>query len=246
VRPDLFEEVMRLRSAFPLPHYAVVDFDNNAIVHDCAEALFNQMALHGDLSSKDFKRYYELLDAGNLEAAYLFCARTLRGLSPAEVHALVLRALADEGLEIGATELFGRTIAKGIAPRESVVTMSHRLQSCGIEVWIVSASSGLVVRSTMSYFDIEATGVIGIRNGINAGILTGEILKPFSIGMGKVACIRKFIHPTVRPLLGIGDSMGDYPMLQYSRLRAVINHGNPLTKIAMENLENGWYLPFDE
>jgi hypothetical protein len=78
----------------PPPHYAVVDFDNTAIIHDSAEALLNQMALHGDLSVEDFRHYYELLRSGDMESAYRFGAATLRGFSPEEVNALALRAMA--------------------------------------------------------------------------------------------------------------------------------------------------------
>jgi phosphoserine phosphatase len=41
-----------------------------------------------------------------------------------------------------------------------------------------------------------------------------ELDAPYSIGEGKVDCIRTFIAAGNRPLFGIGDSMHDLPMIE--------------------------------
>jgi len=52
-------------------------------------------------------------------------------------------------------------------------------------------------------------------------------------------CIKKFINPKVKPLLGVGDSINDLPMLEYCEIKAVIDRQNSLTKLAKQK---SWFL----
>jgi HAD superfamily phosphoserine phosphatase-like hydrolase len=238
---DVFESVMELRakglSAF---NYAVFDADNTIWHNDVAEATLAYMARHDTTptAQEDFGRYYSLLKSGDKRTAYRFCALTLEGLSCDEIDHIVRRAMEDEGTEITETELFGRTIAKGIALRENVITLKRRLQACGIDMWVVTASSQLVVSPAMRYFGIEAK-LIGVRNVLRDGKVIRELQEPLSIFEGKVACIQELISPSVRPLLGVGDSMNDLPMLKHSQLRAVVDSDDALAMVAKEE---GWFL----
>jgi HAD superfamily phosphoserine phosphatase-like hydrolase len=225
---DPFEAIMELRGETPEPHFGVFDWDGSLIHHDCAEATLHYMARHGiENARRDFERYYELLDAGDTRGAYRFGATTLWGLTIAEADRIVKQAMKEEGTELGKTELFGREIAKGIALRENVVALFKRLQDSGVDLWIVSASPVIVVRSVMDYFGIKAK-LIGVQNVIDGYRITGELREPLSIYEGKVACIKDAIHPSIRPLFGVGDSMNDEPMLEYSQLRIVVDRGNAL------------------
>jgi HAD superfamily phosphoserine phosphatase-like hydrolase len=236
---DLLERVIELRKTSPLPHFAVVDFDGSIIENDSAEATLAYMArqkVHNAL--RDFHHYYDLRDSGDLHACYRFGATTLQGLESDLVHALVKKVVEHEGPKITQEEFFGRTIARGIAPRKGVIDLIARLQEQGITVWIVTASPELVVRAVMECFSLKAE-LIGVKNILHDGMVTADLDEPLPMFEGKVACIRKYVHATTKPLLGIGDSMNDYSMLQHSHLRAVVDRGNTLVA---EAKKRGWFI----
>ena len=236
---DLLKKVLAARDTSPAPHFAVFDFDGTVIVNDCAEAALAYMVRHAYPGARnDFGLYYSLLDSHETSAAYRFGAQTLRKLTPRAVDAIVRSAMEEEGTEIGTAELLGRTIAKGIRLRENVVRLMRQLQTEKVDAWIVSASPELVVRSAMDYFGLGAKA-IGVRNILDEDIITGDSLEPLSIYEGKVACIQRYIHPTAKPLLGIGDSMNDFAMLAYAQVRAVVDRGNRLAETAREH---DWHL----
>lgn len=234
---DLLESVLEKKKASRNP-FAVIDLDNSIIRHDSAEALLAHMARH-DIghARSDFPKYYSLLDRGDMEGAYRLGAKTLRHLTTQRVDAAVRQALIEEGTVISTTTLFGRTIAKGINCRESVVDLMKQLRANGIAVWIVSASPEIVVRGVVEYFDLEVDGVIGVRNIIYGGIVTADLREPLSIFDGKVACIKEVISPSTRPVLALGDSMNDLRMLEYAELRVVVDRGNALAEKAKTE---GW------
>jgi HAD superfamily phosphoserine phosphatase-like hydrolase len=236
---DLFERAMKVHKGNSFEPFATFDFDGSIIYNDSAEAVLAYMARH-DISTarEDLKRYYSLLDSGDTRAAYRFGALTLCGLSSGEIHRIVQAAMAEEGTEITKAELFGRTISKGIAPRANVVALMRRFQLSGVRVWVVSASPWLVVHSAMEYFGIDAD-LIGIRNIISDGVVTAELQEPLPIYEGKVACIKELISESERPILALGNSMNDLPMLEYSRLQAVVDRGNDL---GVKAKERGWFL----
>lgn len=237
---DLFERVMQLSKGSPSEPYAVFDFDGSIIHNDSAQATLAYRARHNiSTAREEFERYYSLLGSGDTLAAYRFGASTLQGLSTDGVYRIVQAAMSEEGTEITTTELLGRTIPKGIAPRKNVLSLMRRLRSCGVTVWVVSASPWLVVYSAMEYFGIDAN-LIGVRNILNGGTVTAELYEPLSMYEGKVDCIKELISSgSVAPVLGVGDSMNDLPMLEYSCLRAVVDRGNELAAIAKER---GWFL----
>ena len=235
--------------------YAVFDFDNTCIANDIAEATLNHMArlaLFRDpmivagpeekdpqaLAKKIFQHYYRLLKAGNVLGAYKFGAKTLSGLNVVEIEALVRDVIAAEGAAIGHAELFGAKIAKGLAARPAVIELINDLKKQGIEIWIVSASPRLLVTEAMKNFGITAK-LIGVRHVIKNGLITSELEYPLSVMDGKVDCIKLFIDPAARPLIGVGDSGNDLPMLEYSNLKAVVDRGNSLSEKAKAA---GWNL----
>jgi len=236
-------------------HFAVFDFDNTCIANDIAEATLNHMARlalfrdpaiipgpeekdHQALAKKIFQHYYRLLEAGNMLGAYEFGAKTLSGLNTSEIEALVRDVIAAEGTSIGHVELFDAKIAKGLATRPAVSELINDLQKQGIEIWIVSASPRLLVAEAMKNFGITAK-LIGVRHVIKNGIITSELEYPLSVMGGKVDCIKLFIDPAARPLIGVGDSGNDLPMLEYSDLKAVVDRGNSLSEKAKAS---GWSL----
>ena len=74
----------------------------------------------------------------------------------------------------------------------------------------------------MEYFGINIK-LIGVKNIIIDNKITTKLEKPAPMFEGKVACIKKFIDPEKKPLLGVGDSIYDLPMLKYCKIKIFIN-----------------------
>jgi HAD superfamily phosphoserine phosphatase-like hydrolase len=115
------------------------------------------------------------------------------------------------------------------------------VEALGVAVWIVSASPQIVVEAVLAHYGIRAAGIIGVRNVVRAGVITDQLEEPLSIYEGKVARIKVEISPLVRPLIAVGDSMNDAPMLWYGgrNIPVVVDRGNAL---ADEARKNGWHL----
>ncbi len=226
--------------------FAAVDFDNTCIVNDIEEALLaymcemelirNQNLLSdkpepADYHKNIFLEYHRLLKDGSMEDAYLFAVRTLAGYTENEITSLVAKTIEKEGEEIGERSLFGVSIAKGIKPREKIFQLLKLLNTHGLPIWIITASSEIVVKAALKYFGLEFP-CIGLRSVEKDSKLTEEITKPFSIGPGKVDCIKKYIDPVNKPAIAVGDSKNDLPMLEYSLMPIVVDRGNSLSEEA--------------
>lgn len=143
-----------------------------------------------------------------------------------------------EGEEITNDEVFGIKIAKGIKPRESVMNLMNYLRGKEIEIWIVSSSPVILIEETIKHFKINAK-IVGVHNVVTNDTITSKLENPLPIIEGKVDCIKKFIDPNIKPILGIGDSESDLPMLEYSDIKVVVNQNNSLSRKATQ--EN-WFL----
>jgi phosphoserine phosphatase len=81
--------------------------------------------------------------------------------------------------------------------------------------------------------------LIALRNKTDDLVTSMELDAPYSIGEGKVDCIRTFIAAGNRHLFGIGDSMHDLPMIEYADIPAVVDRGNAMTQQARQR---GWFI----
>jgi len=237
---DVVSRVLRLAETTQGPHYAVFDADGCLWKPDCMELVINYVAATNENYVADFHRYYNLLESGQTREAYRLAPGMLSGMTEARVRALVREALDHEDRDIGTQTIDGRTVARGLALKQNVVDIMLNLQRANVAVWVVSASPEIVVCETMSYFGISTGGrVIGLRNILRDGMLTADLKEPLSIYDGKRACILKYIHPTIPPLLGVGDSGNDEVMLEYSHVQLVVDRGNSL---AAKARERNWFI----
>jgi len=233
------------------PIFTVFDFDNTCIVNDIGDATLAFMARNNlfrdknllpgkfeDYSRAVFENYHNLYNAGQIKEAYEFMAKTLSGFYVDEISRLAEDVIKFEGEEIKIAEVLGIKIAKGLKPREQITELINFLKNNGVEVWIVSASPELLVRQAMKHFNIEAN-LIGVRNVIVDGKITDELEEPLSMFEEKVDCIKKYISRDKKPLLGVGDSMNDLPMLEYCEIKVVVDRQNELAKKAKQN---NWFL----
>jgi phosphoserine phosphatase len=233
--------------------FATLDFDNTCIVNDVGEATLaficeNNLLRCSDLvpsggkpgdpdyHAQVFRHYHQLLNGGDIRAASLLCARILAGFRPDEAKAVVAAALDGEGNIRGEAELFGIRIARGLAVRPALQRLIEFSTANAIHIWIVSASPAVAVQAAMQRFALPGN-LIALRHRIVDGVLSRTLVAPHSIQEGKVDCIKTFIDGTRRPLFAVGDSIYDLPMLEYARLRAVVERDNAMTQ---EARRRGW------
>lgn len=228
------EEALRADSE---PRLATFDFDGTCIENDIGEATLGYMAEHrlNGVSPDTFERYYAAIDTGDIIEPYRACARILAGMTASDVSALVDAVLAAEGQLVGTRELWGRSILKGIRPRESTMRLITLLENSGVTVRIVSASAEPLVIAASRHFGLSCP-VTGIRLAVENGAFTREIEVPTPISEGKVACIRQLMGEK-RPLVGAGDSMNDLPMLEHCDIPVAVAPSKKLEAIARER---GW------
>ena len=229
----------RLATAKPNKVFAVFDFDNTCVVGDIAEAVLDYMASNNlfrgnsvlikgnklsksELSKKIYENYYKLLNKGNFKSAYKFITKTLSGFTVKEINNLV-----GEVLKLGT-----------IKPRHDVIALMDYLKTNKVDIWIISASSVFLLSPAMKHFNIQAN-FIGMDSFVKNGVLTSLLRRPMPLINGKVKCIKKFINKKIKPILTIGDSINDLPMLEYSDIKVVIDRNNDLKKIA---LDNNWFI----
>jgi phosphoserine phosphatase len=244
----------RLRPEGEQP-FAVIDFDNTCIVNDIGEAALafmceNRLLRYGGLLSAEaepcnaayhervFRHYHQILAQGDIHGASLLCARIFAGFRREEAAALVAATLAAEGTLLGERELYGLRVARGLAVRAALRALIDFAAANRIGIWIVSASPAIAVDAAMRRFGI-AGKLIALRHRVESGILSSAIEEPCSIAEGKVDCIKAFIDPRRRPLLAVGDSDYDLPMIEYAELHAVVDRNNALTQKARQR---GWFV----
>lgn len=235
--------------------FAVFDFDNSCIVNDIQEAVLvylcknyllrneklvqtafaDSTSYHRDV----FLAYHKLLDEGKIQEAYRYAVRTLSGFAENEMDALVSDVVSAEGEILGNQNLFGINVARGLSVRPQVKMLMESLSVTGCAIFVVTASSLEVVKSALKIWNFPEGICIGVKNIVSNGILTDAIEEPAPIVGGKVDCIKKFISGDKKPILAVGDSINDLPMLEYSEIKVVVDRGNKLAKKAKEA---GWYI----
>jgi phosphoserine phosphatase len=235
--------------------FAVLDFDNTCIVNDVGEATLaflcrNYLLRCGELlpsgaqpcdpayHEQVFRHYHRLLNGGDIRSASLLCAGILAGFKPHEAAAVVSATLDGEGTSPGETELFGISIALGLAVRPSLRRLIDFSAANNIQIWIVSASPEIAVRGAMRRFGL-AGNLIALRHRLDHEVLTHALDEPHSIAEGKVDCIKRYIDGSRRPLFAVGDSIYDLPMIEYADLHAVVERDNALTQ---EARRRGWFV----
>jgi phosphoserine phosphatase len=235
--------------------FAILDFDNTCIVNDVAEATLAHMCRNcllrcGDLlpsgrrhcnkeyHEQVFRYYYWLLNRGDVQSASLLCAKMLAGFGWNEASSMVSASIDADGNVPRRDELYGVSVSRGIAVRPVVRKLIEFLEASKVNIWIVSASPEIAVKTAMLRFGLPGR-IIALRNKMDGLVLSMELNRPYSIGQGKVDCIKTFIDPGKRPVFGIGDSVHDLPMIEYAEIRAVINADDAL---AREAHRRGWFI----
>src|ERR1019366_2688721 len=158
-----------------------------------------------------FRHYHQLLNGGDIRSASLLCAGILAGFKPHEAAAVVSAALDAEGTNPGENELYGISIALGLAVRPSLRRLIDFSAANNIQIWIVSASPEIAVRAAMRRFGLTGN-LIAMRHRLDHEVLTPTLDEPHSIAEGKVDCIKRYIDGSRRPLFAVGGNVFDLPL----------------------------------
>lgn len=233
--------------------FAVFDFDNSCIVNDIADAVFaylcrNKLLKDYTLLGREksnnveyhqliFRNYYEILGRGDIKKAYTFCAKVLSGFNKREIEIITKQTIHFEGKKIRRAKLYGIDIESGLAIKPQIKELMNVLKKRDIVIWIITASPQVIAETAVRYYGFPCK-VVGLKNKAKNGIFTAEIEKPYSILGGKITCIKKFISSNKKPLLAVGDSMSDFPMLKYAMIPVVVDRGNELSQKAKSQ---GWF-----
>ena len=248
MQEKLIQEITNQLPNHPTP-YAVFDFDNTCIMNDVGEASFAYLCEHnlfkhklatieslrGDTPYNEFifTHYYQLLEEDKVAEAYALCVQVWAGFTANEVAEITAKIIAQEGTEPTTRTLFGIEIAQGLHTKPPVYELLEYLHEANIRICVVSASAEPAVRAAVAHFlptiPCEVVGLATIQD--EHGVYTDEVREPRSTYEGKVACIKKFIEPTERPILAAGDSLNDEAMVRYASIGVIAKENSKLATV---------------
>lgn len=157
--------------------------------------------------------------------------RVLTGMTEDQVRALTRETAARElETRLGQREFSLGDEAlhfyQGLRPYREILGLMRGLEEAGIQVWIVSATNVWAVQAMAELLELNPARVIGMRTTVVDSVITSELDGVACATWGKVEAIKRYVHPTQRPVLAAGDNITDLPMLEYSAdTRLVIDRG---------------------
>lgn len=118
----------------------------------------------------------------------------------------------------------------------------------GVQIYIVTASSQLLMTEVLRFLKIPVHQVIGVKTAVSDGLLTDNIIHPVSFGVGKREALLK---ETVgrNPFFVSGNSMSDLFLLEIStHVRLTIASAQKGDKqyesereLLQKAKDNGWF-----
>lgn len=172
---------------------------------------------HTSLAETLWLAYQQLCEL-DVHSAYVYAARLVYQHQPAEVIALVERALNSDS-----------TVS--FRPTMSAFVQEIQKQA---KVWVVSSSQASLVRVIADYYQIPNQQVIGIDFTLDSQqAFTDQLILPAPIGAQKVDALQLFCSKI--PLMMAGDSKHDLPLMKYSKSGLFIDHhrSQELTEMAL-------------
>jgi len=104
--------------------------------------------------------------------------------------------------------------------RDGMRAVVNLFNEAGVEVWLISASGGIVVQAASLYMGIPQDRVLGMEVEVEDGLLTDRMKTPMTANAGKVEAIEETLG--LRPVASFGDSRGDLEMLEYAQQAFVV------------------------
>ncbi|TGL36906.1 haloacid dehalogenase-like hydrolase [Leptospira koniambonensis] len=102
---------------------------------------------------------------------------------------------------------------QAFAPMSELV---KELEKVGTKIWIVTASPEPVIQVVSEKWGIPKENVLGMRLIEKNGILSHELIEPFTYGIGKVELVN-LANGNQGYDIAFGDSENDFPMLSHGR-----------------------------
>ncbi len=208
---------------------ACFDADGTLWAEDIGEALFRWLAAGGLLPGLGPTRdpfeiweEYEARVKKNRTDGYAWAVQCMAGLTETDVRR------------------WSRQLAIAWPNyRPAMVAMIRGLTSAGYEVWLVSASNFWIIEASAPQLGVDPARALGIRVEVEHGVLTQTLCRPVTCNAGKVDAIRQHIGRTAD--LVVGDSMGDFEMLESARLPLVVGRlDKPGAELLSVAASRGW------
>jgi HAD superfamily phosphoserine phosphatase-like hydrolase len=172
-----------------------------------------------------------LLQEGNIKKLYRYCSKIFIWYSQKEIDIIVNQAIQEEWTTLKTGKLFWYKIPRGIKPRKIIIELMQALKKKRIKIIVISATAECCLSPFIKKRFQQVDIVIGTTFTQNKPVYTGRITqKPMF--ETKMKILKKLFE--IRPILGVGDSMNDLPMLKYCLHPIVINRQNKLSEHAQK------------
>jgi phosphoserine phosphatase len=193
-----------------IPGDLVFDMDGTILEGDLSWGLYRERVVLGTPTAALLSLFGgRPIDDPNvlpIREGCMACSIVLAGMTPAEVTAAVDDCFAEGRVQL----------------HEQVVELVRATHAAGHRAWLVTGGSVWVGRAVAIRVGIAADRVIGVESVMEDGRLTDQIIEPVSAGAGKVVAWTQ--RNDTRPLLTLGDSRHDLPLMAASELGGVLVH----------------------
>ncbi len=201
---------------------AVFDLDDTLLDGDIGEAAIAFLKANGEFKDFSYTNYLDDIKNGNTEKAYYEMAQSMNGLTIANLTQATNSVLNKKGKIIEFTDNGSTYYAYPPIANQTFLNLVNFLLSQSFIISIISASPDIVVKiSTQRFFGIAPEYSIGVRNKIDNGIITAELIPPIAIGKGK-AEVYKTLFGEQLPIIAGGDSINDLSLLNLTQSDGII------------------------
>lgn len=107
-----------------------------------------------------------------------------------------------------------------VKPYRALYELTLALQSINTDIWIVTASPEGVIREVSGRWNIPENRVLGVELAEQEGVLSHQVVEPFTYGAGKVRKIMKATNGEGYDI-SFGDTENDFALLENSKLRGI-------------------------
>lgn len=112
------------------------------------------------------------------------------------------------------------TSSKAVQAFVPMFELVKELEKTGTKIWIVTASPEPVIQLVSEKWGIPKENVLGMRLVEKNGILSHELIEPFTYGIGKVEFLN-LANGNQGYDIAFGDSENDFPMLSHGRSNGI-------------------------
>ena len=110
------------------------------------------------------------------------------------------------------------------------------LKSKDFEIVIVTASMKWLVEEAVKIYDLPVSYVLGVENEVSDGTILEEIKKPAPVRKAKGEAFLNW-SGGVRPVLSLGNTLTDEPLLKLSRLPIAVHSAKKESSVFLSEKE---------